>query len=65
MIPDLLVLPRCARCGGKRWICETHSEKPFPHAKNCPGPGEPCPACNTADPPRLSADWVSLIAADD
>jgi hypothetical protein len=46
------------------WICKVHPDEPWPH-QDCLGPGEPCPACNTSDPPHLPANWVSLLAADD
>jgi len=51
---------RCA----EGWICEAHPDQPWPH-QDCAGPGEPCPVCNTTDPPRLPYEWVSLLAADD
>jgi hypothetical protein len=52
----------CERCQGALWVGETHHDQPWPHP-DCPGPGEPCPACNTTDPPHLPANWV--LAADD
>jgi hypothetical protein len=51
----------CERCQGALWVCEAHHDQPWPHQD---GPGEPCPACNTTDPPRLPNDWVSLVVAD-
>jgi hypothetical protein len=42
-------------CGGKRWVCEAHRDKPAFH-DDCAGPAEPCPVCNPSDrerPPAL------------
>jgi hypothetical protein len=60
MIADLLVLPRCARCGGERWICETHPNVVWPHG-GCSEPRIPCPACNAGEPPRKPRGGVSWV----
>jgi len=44
----------CVRCGGMEWVCEEHPDRPMDH-DGCPGPGEPCPVCNAAKPPRAPA----------
>jgi hypothetical protein len=31
----------------RKWVCETHPDKPFPH-DDCPGPGMPPPAQSDA-----------------
>jgi len=54
----------CDRCQAALWVCEAHPDQPWPY-QDCAGPGEPCPACNTTEPPRLPADWVSLRAIRD
>ena len=50
----------CPRCQDKRWICEAHPDRPWPH-DDCEGPGEPCPGCNVGQPPELPDDWISLL----
>src|SRR6266853_3363159 len=50
---------RCGRCGGERWICEEHSDLPWPH-DDCAGPGEPCPICNTTEPPDLPEGFRTI-----
>lgn len=42
----------CKRCGGVRWMCEAHPDKPHEH-DGCREAGVPCPICNTGNPPRL------------
>jgi hypothetical protein len=54
----------CVRCGGEGWICEAHPDLIWPHG-DCAGPGQPCPLCNTRNPPRIPRDWVSLASVDD
>jgi hypothetical protein len=41
----------CTHCGGCRWVCEAHPERPWdgPHACGCGAPGEPCPICNVPE----------------
>jgi hypothetical protein len=50
----------CARCQGERWICERHPDRSWPH-DDCAGPGEPCPACNTDDPPQIPSGFQSIV----
>jgi hypothetical protein len=45
------------------WICEAHPDQRWSH-EDCAA-GEPCPACNTTNPPRPPDELVSLIAAND
>jgi hypothetical protein len=52
--------PPCPGCRGERWTCEQHPGEPWPHAF-CAGPGEPCPACNTGEPPAIDPDFRSFI----
>jgi len=54
----------CDRCQGALWVCEAHRDQAWPHG-DCPGPGEPCPACNTSDPPRKPRGWVSWVSVAD
>lgn len=35
----------CQICVGEGWLCEQHPDLPFPHDKDCSGPGIPC-RCN-------------------
>jgi hypothetical protein len=51
----------CERCQGRRWICEAHTWKPFPHDA-CSGPGDPCPECEGDAKPPLPDDWVSIAS---
>jgi hypothetical protein len=51
---------QCARCGGERWVCEARPDQPSGH-DGCSEPGEPCPVCNTDDPPRPPRGFVSFI----
>jgi hypothetical protein len=53
----------CARCQGERWICETHPDRPCPH-DDCPGRGDPCPICNTKEPPAMRPDFRSFIPGE-
>jgi hypothetical protein len=46
--------------GNEGWICESHPDQGWPH-DDCAGPGEPCPRCDTDDPPRLPDDWQSFV----
>jgi hypothetical protein len=48
----------CPLCQGERWVCEEHTDRPWPHG-DCPGPGVPCPICNTEEPPRTPPGFVS------
>lgn len=50
----------CSRCAGEHWICEPHPDQPDRH-ESCTGPGVPCPACNTSDPPRPPRGFVSYV----
>jgi hypothetical protein len=36
----------CANCEDARWVCETHTNKPWPHGCNCSA-GAPCPVCSS------------------
>ena len=43
----------CALCRGEWWKCEVHPDQPEDHDRDtCHGPGVPCRACNTTNPPR-------------
>jgi hypothetical protein len=56
--------PPCPRCAGERWICEQHPDRPWPH-DDCAGPGEPCPVCNTSEPPEMPEGFISLAKVND
>jgi hypothetical protein len=43
----------CLRCGGARWICAQHPDKPLDHDA-CDAPeGQPCPQYDLTDPPAF------------
>ena len=53
----------CPNCGGERWVCENHDDKPWPEGCDC-GAGAPCPRCNPCDentppamPPGTTTIW--------
>ena len=52
------------RCSDTGWVCEQHPDKPFGH-DGCPGPGDPCPVCNSAGskavPPRCPAGFQKQV----
>jgi hypothetical protein len=50
---------RCPRCQDSGWICEEHRGT-YPH-DDCSGPGEPCPVCDSGEPPRPPKGFVSLV----
>lgn len=54
----------CLTCGGERWLCEEHTDLPWPH-DDCPGPGVPCPDCQPADRPLNPPGFVSIVSVDD
>src|SRR5262252_4756539 len=62
----------CQLCGGARWVCEDHTDKPWgdasdrPDACHCGGAGLPCPACNQipAREPDLSPGYRTIIDGD-
>jgi hypothetical protein len=51
----------CARCRGELWICAAHADQPTEHEGCDAREGEPCPDCNTSDPPRPPRGFVSYI----
>lgn len=53
----------CPLCHGERWVCEEHPDQPVDH-DGCTGAGDPCPVCNTSDPPRPPRGFVSYIRSD-
>lgn len=53
----------CPRCLGERWVCEAHPDRVWPH-DDCHGAGEPCPICNTVEPPRMPPGYVSIVSVD-
>lgn len=50
----------CERCGGTRWVCEAHHDRPWSgvserdDACGCAKAGDPCPDCNEL------AKWKSI-----
>lgn len=49
----------CPQCGGARWVCEEHPDRPWPH-DDCAGPGVPCPGCNdSGGRPALPPNWTA------
>src|SRR4051794_8126954 len=63
----------CKTCGGARWVCEDHLERPWGGASDrsdachCGGAGAPCPACNPCDrdnPPQMPEGYLSLVTRD-
>jgi hypothetical protein len=44
----------CCACHDKRWVCEKHSDQPWPHG-DCDEPATPCLVCNTSEPPEPTA----------
>jgi hypothetical protein len=65
-----MVAPVCIRCGGARWVCEHHPDRPWdknlPNGCEC-GPGAPCPLCNSpenGEAPRMPPDFVPTIGKD-
>jgi hypothetical protein len=55
-------LRRARRCGREGWVCEAHPDQPADHVESC-GPAIPCPVCNTSEPPRVPAGWLSFVRA--
>jgi hypothetical protein len=63
----------CPICGGCRWVCENHPNRPWAGASNrsdacdC-GAGDPCPVCNPVkgkgERPALPPDFVPDIDRD-
>jgi hypothetical protein len=53
----------CERCRAERWICEQHPDREWPH-EDCAGPGEPCPGCNTKEPPDHQPGFRSVLRLD-
>jgi hypothetical protein len=44
----------CVRCENTGWVCGLHPELAKDHliiGGQCDGVGQPCPICNTGDPP--------------
>ena len=54
----------CRRCRDLAWVCEQHPSREWPH-EDCAGPGEPCPVCNTSEPPRKLRGFVSIVSIED
>jgi hypothetical protein len=59
----------CLRCGGCRWVCEYHPDRPWegPHACDCGGAGAPCPICNGTDAdsiPEMPEDFIVDTSKD-
>src|SRR5262245_16847695 len=54
----------CGRCAGAEWLCEEHPTRAANH-EGCTGAGEPCPMCNTTDPPRPPKGFVSYFRTGD
>lgn len=58
----------CANCGGERWVCENHPDRPWNDGGCECGAGMPCSACNPCDentPPLLPPDSVTLWSVHD
>lgn len=53
--------PRCPRCDGCRWVCETHRDRPWEGPRACGCCGAPCPVCNQVDKdavPEMPSDFI-------
>jgi hypothetical protein len=59
---------RCMVCGGCRWVCENHPDRPWEgeRACDCGGAGMPCPACNSSEVtvPEMPDDFVEDVSID-
>lgn len=56
----------CPKCGGERWVCEEHPEKPWNDDGCMCGAGMPCAACNPCDehtPPAMPPGLVTIWSA--
>jgi hypothetical protein len=60
----------CPVCGGARWVCEDHADKPWGEAStradacHCGGAGAPCLACNPSDrkhPPKMPKGYKTIL----
>jgi hypothetical protein len=47
----------CPICKGARFVCENHPRLAWPSECDC-GAGDPCPICNSADPPAMPDNFV-------
>jgi hypothetical protein len=53
----------CPICKGARFVCENHPRLAWPSECDC-GAGDPCPICNSADPPAMPDNFVRDEEAD-
>ena len=75
-IPALTVYmetPEYDVCGGARWVCEAHPDKPWDgesdreDACHCGGAGMPCPVCNRTvgkERPEMPPGFRTMIDTD-
>ncbi len=63
----------CEVCGGARWVCEDHTDKPWdgasnrPDACHCGGAGMPCMVCNRTvgqELPEMPPGYRTMIDTD-
>jgi len=63
----------CEVCGGARWVCEDHPDKPWDGASDredachCGGAGMPCQVCNRTvgqEPPEMPPGYRTMIDID-
>ena len=63
----------CEVCGGARWVCEDHPDKPWDGASDredachCGGAGMPCSVCNRTvgkEPPEMPPGYRTMIDTD-
>jgi hypothetical protein len=54
----------CPICKGARFVCENHPRLAWPSECDC-GAGDPCPICNSADPPAMPENFVRNEEASD
>jgi hypothetical protein len=63
----------CEVCGGARWVCEDHPDKPWDGASDredachCGGAGMPCSVCNRTvgqELPEMPPGYRTMIDTD-
>lgn len=53
--------PVCPGCGGERWVCEDHPDRPWGEGEGCcGGAGAPCPVCNTGLVPEYPPGSIEV-----